>query len=95
MMLSQGVVAGGVSRLIIRQSAVTVSASETESQRREGCGVLQLLDWTRWKMVPSITYNVIFTVWERGGGRVNDIMNDIFLNCSYTFMKDTYIQNKK
>ena len=55
MMLSQVVVVGWVSRLIIRQRAVTVSASETESQRREGWGVLQLLDWTRWKMVPSIT----------------------------------------
>ena len=55
MILSQVVVAGLVRRLIIRQRAVTVSASETESQRREGCGVLQLLDWRRWNIVPSIT----------------------------------------
>ena len=62
MMLSQVVVAGLVRRLIIRQRAVTVSASETESQRREGCGVLQLLDWRRWNMVPSITSNKLRSV---------------------------------
>ena len=39
-MLSQ-VVECWVSREMIRQSAVTVSASETESQRREGWGVRQ------------------------------------------------------
>ena len=62
MMLSQVVVAGLVRRLIIRQRAVTVSASETESQRREGCGVLQLLDWRRWNIVPNITYNKLRSV---------------------------------